>query len=555
MVRLTATFCLGLGLLGISCAPDGSPRSDSQTNWLRVCQDGDDCGGLACVCGVCTQGCGEPEDCAALSGASCVAAEEAGAAAVCDGHLPLTAGLCLPRCDAGACGTHEYCVAGVCRPLPQTSVSVTVDPAGKHQTLTGFGATLAYAEADVARHPSKAALYQAMFAELGLDVLRLQNRHDYQVGNMEVIGEIIAAATDSLGRQPIVMLTSWSPPGHLKASGTTTCQGDDATCTLVAREDGSFDYEAYGAYWRAALDAYTGAGVEVTYVGIQNNPEFIPPSTTPGDGCRFLPTEGTEAVSIGGALEQIRYPGLDSALEAVFDAISDLPSVPRLVAPETSTPQVTANYLESLDPAQLGALGHHLYGTDPRNIDVAALEALGELARQSGLPFFQTEMEADGLGTALLVHHAMAVGGAAMYLQSVLARPTLSASLNSGTLIGFSADSFAPQDPYHALRHYALHTDPGWVRVQAQADAAELLASAWLSPDGGRATLVLVNAGASTLDVRVTMDGWATPASAESDVSRSVFAGIERSAELGPLPPSGIVRLPAGSIVTVALRQ
>ena len=36
-----------------------------------------------------------------------------------------------------------------------------------------------------------------------------------------------------------------------------------------------------------------------------------------------------------------------------------------------------------------------------------------------------------------------------------------------------------------------------------------------------------------------------------SEVTRTVFEGIERSAELGPLPAEGVVRVPGRAIVTV----
>jgi hypothetical protein len=37
-----------------------------------------------------------------------------------------------------------------------------------------------------------------------------------------------------------------------------------------------------------------------------------------------------------------------------------------------------------------------------------------------------------------------------------------------------------------------------------------------------------------------------------SEVTRTVFEGVGRGAALGQLPAAGVVRVPAGSIVTIA---
>jgi hypothetical protein len=40
-----------------------------------------------------------------------------------------------------------------------------------------------------------------------------------------------------------------------------------------------------------------------------------------------------------------------------------------------------------------------------------------------------------------------------------------------------------------------------------------------------------------------------------SHVTRTVFPGIERTAELGALPPEGIITVPGHAIVTVAVQR
>lgn len=540
-------FCGLLTAWAAACEPSG-PRTDSQTHWYRVCETEAECGELDCLCGVCTRVCGTDTVCDELPGASCVPAADSRAIAWCGGHPPAGEGLCLSACDEGTCPSAEACVADVCRPEPEPTARIDVDPSVTYQTLVGFGATLAYVEAQVVGHPRRDALYGAMFADLGLDVLRLRNRYGYSGDDdLTTAGAIVSAASASLSRTPTVMLTSWSPPAALKANSDLACQGNLATCTLARAADGEFDYLGFAAYWRDALSAYAAAGVTPDYIGIQNNPDFVPTLAVASEACRFLPAEGTATVVVGGVATEVEYPGFAEALAEVAQVLTELETPPRIAAPETSGVGAVAAYAAELDFATVDAVAHHLYDMDPGNVDLERLEALGALARAEGRPLLQTEVLADGEDTAILAHHALVVAGAAAYLEGVLAGP----AANLGTLIGLGVDEFTLEDPYHALRHYARHTDPGWLRADATSDADGLLTSAWLSPTADALTLVIVNAGDRGHDVQLELS---EIVARESSVMRTVFAGVERSAELGALSPSGLVRVPEHAIVTVSLR-
>jgi hypothetical protein len=66
-----------------------------------------------------------------------------------------------------------------------------------------------------------------MSAELGLDVLRLRNRFGYTGDDdLSSAGEIVSGVAASLGREPTLLLTSWSPPATMKANGTVDHRGD-----------------------------------------------------------------------------------------------------------------------------------------------------------------------------------------------------------------------------------------------------------------------------------------------------------------------------------------
>ncbi|MBN2195833.1 MAG: hypothetical protein JW751_23655 [Polyangiaceae bacterium] len=541
-----------LACIVTGCEPSTGPRTDSQTNWYRVCESDAQCGGLSCVCGVCTRICDADVACSDFSGATCVAADEVGAIALCSGRSPQCDGLCLTRCDAETCSGDQTCVADVCTPRPEPAVHVVVDVAAHHQELLGFGATLAYAEDGIVLHPRRSELYAAMFSDLGLDVLRLRNRYGYTGDDdLTTASEILSAATTSLGREPTVLLTSWSPPVALKANGALECSGDHETCTLARAQDGRYDYAGFAAYWRASLDAYAMVGLVPDYIGIQNNPDYVPLATEPGEGCRFAPTEGPATVYVDGEPVEVEYPGFAEALTAVLGEIADLPQAPMIAAPESSNVLSTIEYAASLDMTEVDAITHHMYDSDPEAVDLDDLGTLGELGQSLGLPIMQTEMEADGFGTALLLHHAVTVEGVSAYIQNVLVGPSPDSGGYAGTMIAFDVEGFALEDPYYALRHYARHTDPGWIRVDALVDDERLLATAWAAPAGEAMTVVLVNSDTVELAVRLDLGAAATMTSA---VTRTVFDGVERSAVLGILPEDGVLRVPGHAIVTLALR-
>ena len=548
---LTWLAALLLSVFMLGCSPKAAD-GDSQTNWLRSCDSNDGCGGMMCLCGVCTLPCKESSACDGAPGAACVRADETGAIALCGGSAPPAAGLCLPTCDGVTCADGQACVAGVCSPVPKAAADVSIDIETQHQDLVGFGASIAYGEGQITGHAQKSALYDAVFNDLGLDVLRFRNRFQHAGDDdLTTAGDLVAAGNASLGHPLAVFLSSWSPPPALKGNNALLCSGNVQSCTLAKTAAGAFDYAGLADYWRASLDAYAKVGLVPDYVGIQNNPNWVPSSAELLEACKFLPEEGTVAVPVGLTTVQVAYPGLKQAQSAILEAFSSLAEPPKLLGPETSDFGSVADYASSLDPATTDALAHQLYGVNPTAVDVAGLTAMSKLVSSYGRPVFVTEMQADGFGTALMIHYATVVEGASAYLQSSLTGSASGPLANTLALVGIDGTSFETQDPYHAMRHFAAHTDPGWTRVETTAAASELLVSAWLSPSGQELTLVLLNAGSSDLDARVRLPGaWPT-----STVTRSVFSGVERSAELGALSAQGVVRLPPASVVTIALSR
>lgn len=546
---------LALGALALGCgSPNhqaGDPHIDSQTNWLRACQIDSQCAQpLSCVCGVCTRPCYDDTACSADKGASCVTNAEAAAIAQCGGARPSAPGLCMSRCgDDSACDKGQMCVAGACTPVPPADTHVTIDTHALHQTLAGFGAAVAYDESEITSHPESAALEKTLFADLGLDVLRLRDRYGHTGDDdLTATRDLIAAASASLGRTPLLLLTSWSPPPALKANGAVTCSGNTETCTLVKTSANVFDYANFATFWRNSLEAYAAVGVYPDYMGIQNNPNWLPTASQVGEACVFLPSEGTTTITVNGKNTTVSYPGYAEAQAATLRALRGFSPLPKLLAPETSDFASVQSFLAALDTSQLDAVAHHLYGVDPENVDLSGLAAVGALVPDK--PVFQTEMQADGLGTALLIHYTTTVEGASAYLQTTLTSSATGPATNFDALVGVTATDYTIRQPYYAMRHYSLNTDPGWQRIDANTTSSSVLASAWLSPGANALTVVLVNDGST--DQNAKLDFANGEHLAHSTVSRTVFDGVERGAVLGSVSQDAVLRIPARSIVTVA---
>src|SRR5690606_38982470 len=152
----------------------------------------------------------------------------------------------------------------------------------------------------------------------------------------------------------------------------------------------------------------------------------------------------------------------------------------------------------------------------------------------------------DGLETALLAQESLVDSQSSMYLQTGFVAPAGLAEPDDTALIGLTDTDFMLQDPYYALKHFAQNIKNGWSRVEAQLDRDSVRVSAWLSPDGEDLVIVLVNTQTVEEVVELDMDELA-----EMEITRTVFTGVERFADLGTLAPGDTFTLPANSMVTL----
>ncbi|MGD0676363.1 MAG: hypothetical protein ABSC94_13170 [Polyangiaceae bacterium] len=425
---------------------------------------------------------------------------------------------------------------------------ITVRTAERHQTLEGFGASLAFNLDLAVGHPPQ-GLYDTIFRDLGLDILRLRNRYqrsDPTDGQLAQEVEIVRRATAALGARPKILLSSWSPPAALKANGQERCRGNE-DCTLK-KEGGHFVYAQFADYWYESLRHYESLGIVPDYVTIQNEPDFIPPDW---EGCKFEPSETS------------RYPGYNRALEFVEKRLSTLPAPPKLLGPEVVGvhSNKVRRYTQEMNLDLVYGVAHHLYEKGDDNVwdwrspgpdsYVQPMRSAALAAQKK--PLFQTEFQTDedrgvegGFETAWLIHNSLVEEGVVAFLYwDLLWRP-------KGGLVSVDGDRYAIRDQYYSLRHYARFTQPGDVRIGAHADSNGLRVSAYLAPTGDRLTVVVLNVGPGAAEARLVVQDFAVRSSA---IVRTTYdpGRSDVWSDLGGLPASGVIALPARSVATIVL--
>ncbi len=426
--------------------------------------------------------------------------------------------------NAAVAGDGGSTAASEPEPIDAT---LTVDVGQRFQVLEGFGASVAWYGDWLTAHPRKREIYELMFRDLGLGILRLRSNYRDTDGDFDpVAAELVAGATSSLGHPPRVLLTSWSPPARLKANGTTECSGEPS-CTLK-QENGSFLYADFAEYWRRSLHAYAGLGVTPTWISIQNEPDFIPPSW---EGCRFDATEGI-------------YPSYQKALAAVRASLDRDQLRVGMLGPEVTGLQGNKlqSYAASLDLDLLDGIASHLYEGQSWRLPNSYLPEMRGVATQMGAkPIFQTEFSVPGgqgaFETAWLIRNSLVELGASAYLHWDLIWTGYDG------LIGIedprqiaawrSARGYEIQDTYYSLKHFSAFTKPGDERVAAVSAEQSIEPVAFRSDDGRRLTVVALNTGQQTYRLRIDVpnvsvqggDLYRTSAAEHCQAIGSVVAG------------------------------
>ena len=356
------------------------------------------------------------------------------------------------------------------------AATATVDTGEVHQTMEGFGAAVAWEVWQLYNHSQKSEVYNYLFKELGMDILRLRNIYDrgedYIFG---LYGEIVDSFYSKSTNDPKILISSWSPPVELKSNGQLGNGG-----TLDSTLGGEFRYGEFARYWIDALNEFEEYGIVPDYVSIQNEPTY----TASWASCRFAPTE-TDTLA-----------GYDQALDSVYNRSQELASPPMFLAAEVhgigyNTFQNFANQFNR--PESIYGYAYHLYHGGDGNVNPDAFNGnLSAIASgYSNKPIFQTEYDYGGwFNTGWLMHNCLVYGNVSGYFYWAAVwsggggNPLI--RLNSGSI-------YTLEQVYWVFRQYSKAIHSGWKRVGASVDEDSLKISAFVSPESDELSIVILN--------------------------------------------------------------
>lgn len=419
-------------------------------------------------------------------------------------------------------------------------VSADVNCLTTFQRLEGFGAAGVHYTDWLVAHPLKSEIYDAIFGQLGLDIFRVENVYDQNDGaeKIDQWKEIIAAAEDSLGHPIKIMITSGSPPAYLKNNGDT--KGG----TLAKDVNGNYRYAEFADWWADSLDAYSSNDINVDYLSIQNEPDYLNPTW---NTCKFTPDETSQ------------WAGYDRALETVYQQLNDrMAKIPKLLASETIGFSGSGPYIDALiDPNHIYGYAHHLYGDGDYRYPDNFIVGMRNFAEQYGdKPTLQTEFtcgEPNDFNTAMLlarhIHNSLVYENAASYFYWDLfwgetgGLVTLDFPWQSGA-------GYTINPAYYAFEQFCKFTEPGCTRVQASTNNIDWLRIvAFKGKHTGDVTIILINIY-DTVDVNMSLAlSGLSPDS--SEIYRT--SSTENFAYIGTFNESVPLLLPGNSITTIHL--
>ncbi len=438
-----------------------------------------------------------------------------------------------------------FLAAGFQQTKAQSVQTVVVNLDEEHQTVTGFGASLAFYEGWLPAHPNRAEIYDVIFKELSLDILRVRNAYGYDNNMIGYVKQFASAAQNSLGHPIDIMVTSWGPPGNLKSNNDKSNGG--TLRYTVNNGKVEFDYAGFASWWNAALDNYNANGIYPKYISIQNEPDW----------------EANYESCLMGFSEVVNntdtIAGYNKALDAVYDTVKLRENSPLFLGPECVGIGYNAveNYINPLDLSKLHGIAYHLYhgaesGTvenDPFTSDNYA--KVGNFHPE--VPHFQTEYSRAGWFTvAGMMFQSLTQGNVAAWFYWDLA-------WDNGGLVNLhfpwdrnrwtNSKGYNRTKDFYVFKHYSAFIHPGWKRIGTSGDSELLKTAAFISSTGDSATFIAVNRSETdTLKTQIQIPGFSIEeATTYSTTEESNFVATDYLNDT-------ILVLPPRSINTVDLR-
>lgn len=471
--------------------------------------------------------------------------------------------------------------------VEKDATQIDIDNTVSYQEIEGFGAGYTYYSNYVYFAKYKNEVYDLLFSDAHLSVLRFKNSflYDEEVDykpeseadfNVEFDPKIerdfyenACERLEKLGITPKVLMSSWSPAPYLKNSESLYGEG-----TLAKDENGNYVYDKYGEYWYQTIKAYNNAGVPVDYLSIQNEPDFV----AAYESCSFDPKESGKAASY------------QKSFDAVYQACQKLENPPKMLAPETMSFKISSlsNYIDPIlenNPESLYGIGHHLYvGATKSKPYTYNLEFNSIAKRYPELSKWQTEYyEGDFMDTVQIIQNSMQYENLNCYIfwGGVWSN---SGQKEMDNLIGMDAGTdeetwdhehgYIIGEKYYSMRHFSEYILPGYIRIDTKVHAEsdedkndseaelsvvrkeldDLSCTAYLSPDKDKLVMVTVN---DTDDTKKLQYQFADYHIDNSKVILTNYQNGENTEEFytesGSLDELQCYEIPAHSVATIVI--
>jgi glucosylceramidase len=422
------------------------------------------------------------------------------------------------------------------------SQTITVNPNTTYQSMTGFGASFTDSSAWlVANSSQRNTIMTKLFdpgSGIGLDFLRQpigasdfarsvysydDTAGDTSLANFSISHDNayilpLLQQARQLNPATTVMATPWSPPGWMKTSGSMIGG------TLLAA-----DRTAYANYFVKFLQAYAAAGVPVSLVTAQNEPEF-----SPGNYPGMAMSAADEATFINSYLgPAIQNAGLSTKILG-YDHNWDDTSYPSTVLANAGNYTVgTAWHCYAGNPSAQSTVHNSYPGKDTYFTECSGSQSSNTANTFADSLMWQTEN--------------LIIGSTRNWAKSVVTwnmalDPSGGPSMNCTTCTGVvtvnnSNGTATYNAEYYVLGQASKFVKPGAVRLDSNTfGSGNLEDVAFKNPDGSHA-LIVQNADTASRTFNVSENGqyftYTVP-------GRSVATFTWTPSSGGTTPPSGI---------------
>jgi glucosylceramidase len=387
------------------------------------------------------------------------------------------------------------------------SQTITINPSTTYQSMTGFGASFTDSSAWlVANSPLRSQIMTKLFDPangIGLDFLRqpigasdfslsLFSYDDMPSGQTDPTLAHFSIAHDNAYILPVlqqalslnphitIMATPWSPPGWMKSSGS-----------MIGGSLASGDYQVFADYLTKFVQAYDAAGVPISLITPQNEPEYSP-SNYPGATL----TGSQEASLIGNNLgPDLQKAGLGTKIIAYDHNWNDTAFPETVLGNSTAGPYTAgvAWHCYAGDPSAQTTV-HNAYPSK----DTYFTECSGTQSSNPANTF------ADSLDwqTENLIIDATRNWAKTVATWNMALNPSGGPSMNCTTCTGVvtvdnSAGTATYNAEYYVLGQASKFVKPGAVRIDSNTfGSGNLQDVAFQNPDGSDA-LIALNADTS----------------------------------------------------------